>query len=412
MFSELHAAIEGTRAALASIRAHAMRSALTTLGIVIGVAAVITVVAVMEGLSSSIDAQLDDLGSDMVTLRATTSQEQAMLGFSNKLSYDDFLVLKAKVKDVEDMSASMQAFSFGSTVSYGRETIQTQVIGTDSGYQKVIKVFPQQGRFIRSTDDDRRRRVVFIGESARKKLKLPDNPIGEFISLSGEWFRIIGVAEERGSLFGFDQDNYIIAPFSTMASLAGARVTENIDILFRPAPGANLDNIQAQIRQILRKRHHLSGDDKDDFEFITAKKTKESFAAVTTSVTLVAGGVVGISLLVGGIGVMNIMLVSVTERTREIGINKALGATPNFIMLQFLVEALVLSLFGGIIGLLLGWGLAAFISMLMPSMPGALVPGWAIALSFGFTTAIGVIFGLMPAVKAAKLNPIDALRYE
>ncbi|GGO74865.1 ABC transporter permease [Bowmanella pacifica] len=412
MFNGLHAAIEGTRAALASIRAHAMRSALTTLGIVIGVAAVITVVAIMEGLSSGIDSQLDDLGSDMVTLRAITSQEQEMLGFSNKLSYEDFLVLKAKVKDVEDMSASMQAFSFGSTVSYGRQTVQTQVIGTDSGYQKVIKVYPQQGRFIRSTDDDRRRRVVFIGESTRKKLKLPENPIGEFISLSGEWFRIIGVAEERGSLFGFDQDNYIIAPFSTMASLAGSRVTENIDIMFRPAAGANLDSIQAQIRQILRKRHHLSGDDKDDFEFITAKKTKESFAAITNWVTLVAGGVVGISLLVGGIGVMNIMLVSVTERTREIGINKALGATPNFIMLQFLVEALVLSLFGGIIGLLLGWGLAAFLSMLVPSMPAALVPGWAIALSFGFTTAIGVIFGLMPAVKAANLNPIDALRYE
>ncbi|WP_102794896.1 ABC transporter permease [Bowmanella denitrificans] len=412
MFSGLHATIEGTRAALASIRAHAMRSALTTLGIVIGVAAVITVVAVMEGLSASIDSQLDDLGSDMVTLRARTSQEQAMLGFANKLSYEDFIVLKSKVNNVQDMSATMQAFTFGSKVSYGRETIQTQVIGTDANYQKVIKVFPQQGRFVRSSDDDRRRRVVFIGESVRKKLKLPDNPIGEFISLSGEWFRIIGVAEERGSLFGFDQDNYIIAPFSTMASLAGSRVTENIDILFRPAPGASLDNVQAQIRQILRKRHHLSGDDKDDFEFITAKKTKESFEKVTTSVTLVAGGVVGISLLVGGIGVMNIMLVSVTERTREIGINKALGATPNFIMLQFLVEALVLSLFGGLIGLLLGWGLAALLSMLMPGMPGALVPGWAIALSFGFTTAIGVIFGLMPAVKASKLNPIDALRYE
>ncbi|GAA0349844.1 ABC transporter permease [Bowmanella denitrificans] len=412
MFSGLHATIEGTRAALASIRAHAMRSALTTLGIVIGVAAVITVVAVMEGLSASIDSQLDDLGSDMVTLRARTSQEQAMLGFANKLSYEDFIVLKSKVNNVQDMSATMQAFTFGSKVSYGRETIQTQVIGTDANYQKVIKVFPQQGRFVRSSDDDRRRRVVFIGESVRKKLKLPDNPIGEFISLSGEWFRIIGVAEERGSLFGFDQDNYIIAPFSTMASLAGSRVTENIDILFRPAPGASLDTVQAQIRQILRKRHHLSGDDKDDFEFITAKKTKESFEKVTTSVTLVAGGVVGISLLVGGIGVMNIMLVSVTERTREIGINKALGATPNFIMLQFLVEALVLSLFGGLIGLLLGWGLAALLSMLMPGMPGALVPGWAIALSFGFTTAIGVIFGLMPAVKASKLNPIDALRYE
>ena len=220
------------------------------------------------------------------------------------------------------------------------------------------------------------------------------------------------MAEEQGTLFGFDQDNYIITPFSTMKSLNGDQVTQDIDIFYRPKIDADEDLVKEQIRQILRKRHNLTDGDEDDFEFVSAEKTKSQFKAITSSITLVAGGVVSVSLLVGGIGVMNIMLVSVTERTREIGTLKALGAIPGFIMIQFLIESLVLSLFGGILGLALGYLIATILSLMIPGMPGALVPGWAVALALGFTTAIGVIFGLAPAMKAANLNPIDALRYE
>ncbi|OIQ47764.1 MAG: multidrug ABC transporter substrate-binding protein [Gammaproteobacteria bacterium MedPE] len=408
----LHAFFEGSKAATQAITAHGMRSALTTLGIIIGVGAVITVVAIMESLSANITDQLDDLGSDMVTLRAYTNPEQEMLGASNKISYDDFLLLKGKIKNVQDMTAVMRAFSLGSSVQYGRNNTQTQIIGTDSSYQAVIHVYPELGRFLSESDDLRRRRVAFIGASVAKKLNMPADPVGEFINLSGDWFRVIGLAEKRGSLFGFDQDNYIIAPFSTVRSLNGSQATDNIDIMFRPADGANFKNIKENIRQVLRQKHKLSGDDVDHFEFITAEKTKKQFESITTSVTLVASGVVGISLLVGGIGIMNIMLVSVTERTKEIGIAKALGASPQFILFQFLVEALLLSLLGGVIGLLLGYGLASMVSMFMPGSSGVMVPLWAIGLSFGFTTAIGVVFGLAPAVKAAKLNPVDALRYE
>ena len=408
----LHAFFEGSKAATQAITAHGMRSALTTLGIIIGVGAVITVVAIMESLSANITDQLDDLGSDMVTLRAYTNPEQEMLGASNKISYDDFLLLKGKIKNVQDMTAVMRAFSLGSSVQYGRNNTQTQIIGTDSSYQAVIHVYPELGRFLSESDDLRRRRVAFIGASVAKKLNMPADPVGEFINLSGDWFRVIGLAEKRGSLFGFDQDNYIIAPFSTVRSLNGSQATDNIDIMFRPADGANFKNIKENIRQVLRQKHKLSGDDVDYFEFIRAEKTKKQFESITTSVTLVASGVVGISLLVGGIGIMNIMLVSVTERTKEIGIAKALGASPQFILFQFLVEALLLSLLGGVIGLLLGYGLASMVSMFMPGSSGVMVPLWAIGLSFGFTTAIGVVFGLAPAVKAAKLNPVDALRYE
>ncbi len=412
MRSFIHASVEGSKAAIQSIFANAMRSALTTLGIIIGVSAVITVVAVMSGLSANISNQLDDLGSDMVTIRAFTDANQEMLGLRNTLTFDDFLVLKSKVNNVQDMTVKMSAFSFGSRVQFGRSTIQSQIIGTDSSYKNVVNIYPELGRFLSSSDDLRRRRVAFIGSSVVKKLKMGSNPVGEFIKLSGDWFRVIGVAETRGTLFGFDQDNYIITPFSTIRSLTGGQATDDVEVLFRPKKGTDLTKITSKIRKVLRQRYQLNEDDQERFEFVTAEKTKAQFNSITTSVTLVAFGVVGISLLVGGIGIMNIMLVSVTERTKEIGIAKALGATPQFILMQFLMEALVLSLFGGIIGLILGYGLAALINVFMPGSHGIIVPLWAIWLSFGFTTLIGVVFGLAPAMKAAKLNPVDALRYE
>lgn len=412
MFKFLHACFEGSKAAFASIKAHSLRSALTTLGIIIGVAAVITVVAIMQGLSQSITNQLDDLGSDMITLRAYTPTNQQMLGISNNLHYDEFQVLKSRVSQVEDMTATMQAFSMGTQIQYGRNSAHTQVIGTDSSYQNVVRVYPEFGRFLSKSDDERRRRVVLVGSSLIQKLDLPLNPVGEFINLSGDWFRIVGVAETRGSLFGFDQDNYVIAPFSTIRSLEGERATRNIEVLFRPASGISAEIVQAQMRRILRERLKLEKGEPDSFEFVSAERTIAQFNSITRTITFVAGGVVGISLLVGGIGVMNIMLVSVTERTREIGIVKALGATPQFILLQFLVEALVLSLFGGLIGLMIGAGIGGFIGILLPSVSEALVPMWAVVLSIGFTTLIGVVFGLAPAIKASRLNPIDALRYE
>ena len=407
----LHALIEGSRAAFLSIRAHGLRSFLTTLGIIIGVASVITVVAIMNGLSSNIRGQLDDLGSDMVTIRAYTTPDQELLGFRNKLSDSDFRLLQAKLGQVEQISRMMPAFSLGLSVSYGRSSTQTQLLGADSTYQNVVRIYPQQGRFLTAQDDLKRRRVAFIGHSLIQKLQLPVNPVGHYISLSGDWFRIIGVAEKRGSLFGFDQDNYIITPFSTATAINGPDNLQ-VEISYRPKPGADAAQIERQVRSLLRAKAGLSASEPDHFELVSSEKTKAQFDKVLDSVTWVAAGVVGISLLVGGIGVMNIMLVSVTERTKEIGIVKALGATPQFILLQFLVEAIVLSLFGGLIGLILGYGFAALMSLMMPGMPDALVPLWAVVLAIGFTSVIGIVFGLAPAIKASRLNPIDALRFE
>lgn len=400
-----------TQSAVQSIRLHLLRSSLTTLGIIIGVAAVISVVAIMEGLSAGIRGQLDDLGSDMTTIRAYTTPEQELLGFRNKLTDADYQLLKDKITDFDQITVAMPAYSMGLSVSYGRNTTQSQLMGTAANYQHVVKIYADQGRFIAPQDDLRRRRVAFIGPSLISKLKLPDNPVGQYIVISGDWFRIIGVGEKRGTMFGFDQDNYILTPFQTAKSLNGPEQLL-VEISYRPKAGVDEQALQQQISRLLRQQRGLADNAKDPFEFISAEKMKQQFNKVMDSITLVAAGVVSISLLVGGIGVMNIMLVSVTERTREIGIVKALGATPQVILLQFLLEAVILSLFGGLLGILLGSGVAALMGALSSSMSEATVPLWAIFLSLGFTTLIGVVFGLMPAVKAARLTPIEALRYE
>jgi putative ABC transport system permease protein len=403
MFKSAIAIMEGTKAALMAIKANAMRSALTCLGIIIGVAAVITVVAVMQGFTKQINDQLADMAPDVTTIKPFTSIEQEMVGKNAKLTYNDFLVLKARVKEAETLTALMFTWRFSGGAEYGNKSHSSRVMGTEQDYQKAYRTFPELGRFIRAEDDEKRRRVAFIGPSIIEKLNLPKNPVGEYIKLGGEWFRIIGVAEKQGSLLGFDQDDYINIPISTMSALEGASSTSNVQIMFRLKEGVDEELTLAKITRILRQLHKL----KDG-----AEKARANVDKFTGSATAITAGIVGISLVVGGIGVMNIMLVSVTERTRVIGTLKALGATPGFIMLQFLVEAVVLSLFGGLIGLAIGYGAAALISFMVPSMPDAYIPGWAVMLSFGFTSLIGIIFGLAPAIKAARLNPIEALRYE
>lgn len=406
------AVIEGSAAALRAIRANALRSALTALGIIIGVAAVIAVVAVMQGLSSTVTRQLDDLASDMVIVNAYTPRAELLIGLQNTLSAEDYLAVRDRVRGLDDITMMYLPRGLGGVIRSGGESSVTQIMGTDSRYQSVVRVYTDQGRFLSESDDARRRRVVILGQTVRKNLRLPENPIGRFVELGGEWFRVVGLAESRGSLFGLDQDNFVIAPFSTLRALANAGDAEDVQIYFRPAADASITSLESQIRQVLRARRNTPAGAPDPFELQTAEKTRKNFDSIVQGITMVAGAVVGISLLVGGIGVMNIMLVSVTERTREIGIVKALGATPQFILLQFLVEALVLSFCGGLIGLVLGWGFALLISAAVPGMAGASVPLWAVLLAFGFTSLIGVVFGLAPAVKASRLHPIEALRYE
>lgn len=403
--------IEGTRSAAHSIFAHGLRSFLTTLGIIIGVASVIAVVSVVQGFSANISQQFDGMGTNVINIESYTPRKDRLQGIRAKLTYDDYLAIKHKIYGVSYVTPTVRMWGSSAAITYRGQTSSSMIVGTASTYQKLNTVYPDQGRFFNQSDDQSRRRVAVLGPSVISKLDIKGDPIGQHVTVSGEWFKIIGINEKRGKLFGFDQDDYILLPFSTTRALLGGAEEPDIIISLQIDDSTKLDQVKTLIKNLLRKNHNLDKDTKDDFEIATADQMLDTFDSIIGTTTLVLGGIVGISLIVGGIGIMNIMLVSVTERTREIGIHKALGATRFDILLQFLIEAIFLCLLGGFIGLMLGFGAGSLISNLT-GLPSATVPLWAIILSFSFSAGIGLVFGIVPAAKAANLDPIDALRYE
>ena len=401
---------ESFLSALASIRAHAMRSFLTMLGIIIGVASVIAMVSIIQGLNYSVAQQLQGLGTNSIVIQAFTSREDFLQGRRARLTVDDLNLISDRVSGITSITPMLQGQ--GGVLRYGSQTTAAQVVGSTYSYQDLGQYFVKSGRFISVSDNQTRRRVCVIGEDVRKNLALPEDPVGEYINYGGEWVKVIGLLESKGSLLGQSFDTIVVIPFSTMQSLLGTQTESNIGIQLAVA---NLDTIQVtvdQIRRLMRKAHGLAPRQRDDFNIQTAEQVQETVASITTQITGVMAGILGISLLVGGIGIMNIMLVSVTERTREIGICKAIGAKRHHILLQFLFESVFLCLLGGLIGLLIGYGIGAFGTSLVENLPPAHVPFWAILLAFGFSASVGIIFGILPAAKAANLDPIEALRFE
>jgi len=404
--------LEAIRSALASIRAHKLRSFLTTLGIIIGVASVIAVVSLVQGLSYSITSKFEGLGGNSLTVRSDTPIEAALQGKLNRLTLRDFEQVTRHVEGIDDVTPILFSTTGGGTLHYRGRTTITRVMATRASFQDSQQVYPELGRFLTDSDDRSRRRSVVIGTKVRKDLELPANPVGQFIELGGEWFKVIGVAEERGDLFGFSQDDYVLIPFSTGLAMSADPVHQDIQVSFKVRDITQIDAVRDRVTALLRDVHALKPGERNDFKVDTASQLTETFASLIRMATLVLSCIVGVSLLVAGIGIMNIMLVSVTERTREIGISKALGAKRHHILLQFLIEAVVLSLLGGLVGIGLGFGIGFGVAKLIPGFPDAVVPWWAVLLAFGFSTLVGVVFGLMPAAKASRLDPIQALRYE
>jgi putative ABC transport system permease protein len=402
--------LESVRSALASIRAHRLRSFLTSLGIVIGVASVITVISLIQGLSKSVSDQFEGLGGNGLTVRPHNEFKDVMRGKVNYLRFEDVEQLRARVDDIRELSP---VFTPGfSEVRFTGLSATAQVFAASSSYQDVNQRYARLGRFISESDDASARRVAVIGEKLIEDLHLPANPVGQFVLYANEWFKVIGVMEKRGEIFGMSQDNYMIVPYKTGQSIIGNNTRPQLQITMAVRDLGRIDEARGHIRTVMRQAHRLKADDADDFELESADQIAKSFAQLSATVTLVMGGVVGIALLVGGIGIMNIMLVSVKERTREIGICKAIGARSRDILLQFLIEAVTLSLLGGLLGLAIGYGLGAAIASMIPSFPPAVVPWWAVALSVLFSGTVGVVFGVVPASQAARLDPIEALRYE
>ncbi len=404
---------ESFRSALQSIYAHRFRSFLTALGIIIGVASVIAVVSIVQGLSASISNEFKGLGSNSLTVEAYTSFEEALQGKENVLGIGDYERIVAHIDDISDVSPTFRPFgNFGTTVRAGATSTFTQVIAATETYMESAQVFPAQGRFLRASDDLSRRRVAVVGSKTLEDLRLSGEPLGQFIDIGGEWFKIIGITEEKGDSLGFSKDNYILIPFSVGQVIAGTGTKLNIAISFTVNDIEQIDAVQGRVTALLRQAHRLRPGQRNDFRVQSAQQLSESFDTIIATVTMVLSGIVGISLLVGGIGIMNIMLVSVTERTREIGICKALGAQRHHILMQFLIEATTLSLLGGLVGLVLGYLIGFGASRAIPGLPDAFVPWWAVAMAFGFSSLVGIVFGIVPAAKAANLHPIDALRYE
>jgi putative ABC transport system permease protein len=404
---------ECLRSAVASIRAHGLRSFLTMLGIIIGVASVIAVIALVQGLSNSIGSQLQGLGGNTLTLRAETAPEDELRGKRNRLRLSDLDQLKHRIDGIRHLTPSIAAGGAGGADVRNGASVGTGLLqGTTARYQDVQQVYPRYGRFLTESDNVSRRRVVVLGERMRRDLKLPVNPSGRHIQINGEWFKVVGVMEPRGEIFGLSQDNYLLMPYQTALAINGLIEEPDLSISFTVVDIDQTTAVKDRVTALLRELHGIKPGQPDDFVVESSDTLEKAFKEVSTTVTLVLAGVVGISLLVGGIGIMNIMLVSVTERTREIGIVKALGAPRLFILMQFLIEAVLLAVLGGLIGVLVGYGLSFAVAGLIPDFPDPSVPWWAVAGACGFSGLIGIVFGILPASNAADLTPIEALRHE
>ncbi len=401
---------ENFRIALRALWANKMRSVLTTLGIVIGVAGVIAVVSIVQGLQFLISNQIAGLGANFMIIQPR--QQFAGPGQVQKpvrLTWDDGQAIRDGVAGIDMITPQV----FGASQARYRDRLHnTFIIGVNQDWPIVHDFAVDRGRFFNKVDNDSRQKVAVVGTEVVEELRLGD-PIGKEIVLGSLPVTIVGLMEEKGQSLGQNLDDLVFVPFDTALGVFGRRAVEQVQLRLRTTGTDNIEQVREEIRQLLRRRHQIADGDPDDFQIVVQDEILDQTNTLLGGVTAVVGGVVSIALLVGGIGIMNIMLVSVTERTREIGIRKSVGARRQDILLQFLIEAVTLSLLGGAIGLTLGYGFGRLATSLIPgNLPPAFVPLWAIALAFGFSTAVGVLFGIYPASKAARLDPIEALRYE
>jgi len=393
--------------ALQSIRANLFRASLTMLGIIIGVAAVITMVALGTGARAAIDAQMQALGGDILSIGSSHRFSRGVARSQNTLTTDD---ARALARDSKYIDGVVPEIDRRQQVKYGNRNLNLTILGTTPNYREVYAFKIAAGRMFSQADDAARRRVAVIGSEIPGMLKTDAASIvGRTIQIRAISFAVIGVLESKGSSGWRNPDDDIWIPLSTAQfRVTGDDLVNNIGARVRD--GASIPLAMVDIERILRREHGILPGADNDFAIMNRKQFLDSRQEATEVFTYLLAGIAGVSLLVGGIGIMNIMLVTVTERTREIGIRKAMGATKGNIMLQFLVEAMTLCLLGGGLGLALGAGA----SYLASEFAGwqTQISSASVITAFVFSAAVGLVFGMWPAKRAANLDPIDALRYE
>jgi len=396
--------------ALQAIRANKMRSLLTMLGIIIGVAAVIAVVSIVQGLDYVISTQFEGVGVTYIMVFPRQDQQDPDLaGREVTLTYDDGLAIMERASGIELFNP---VFFRGVQARAGSRQHATMLFGVGPSHQEVSDHWVDRGRFFSDLDIQRAARVCVVGQEVIDELEIEEPILGSDLIVGQSSFTIVGIMEREGEMFGQSQDDFILTPITTTRDIYGVEASKQLRLDFQAESAETVQMAKDQIKEILRARHRIPDGVKNDFQVLLQEELLETTGAILGTITSVVGGVVSIALLVGGIGIMNIMLVSVTERTREIGVRKAVGARKSDILIQFLIEAVTISLVGGLIGVLAGWGLGILGAKAIPGFPPAHVPLWAIALAFGFAALVGVFFGTYPAAKAAALDPIEALRHE
>lgn len=398
--------------ALVALWANKMRSILTMLGIIIGVGAVIAMVSIGMGVRKQVQDSIASLGSNMLVINASATRNSAGVrqaaGSNIRLKLEDAQAIKKKIKDAEYVSPQVQR---NYQIVNGNQNWNTQVVGVIPDYMYIRSLSIANGTFISEKDVDNRARVAVIGTTVAENLFGEGiNPVGKNIRINNDPFKVIGILESKGqSSMGQDQDDVVIIPITTATTRIMA-INHIQQISVQVISPDKMDLVQAEIENLMRQRHKISADKEDDFTVRNLTSIMETMTNTSTMLTILLASIAGISLLVGGIGIMNIMMVSVTERTREIGIRKALGATYRNIMFQFLIEAVFVGIIGGLIGIVVGCSL----SMAIAQFAGftTVITIEPILISFLFSVGISLFFGIYPARKAAKLDPIEALRYE
>lgn len=406
---------ESARMAAETIWTNKLRSGLTILGVTVGVVTVMFMVSIIQGLNRSFAAQLESIGSNIVyttkfepAFGRPPSQEERMRA---DLTIADADALRAELRSIIGVSPVQRILA--ETVRYKDKQSDTPILlGVTSYYEDVHSQYVARGRFITETDLRERANIAVAGKDLVNALFPNEEPIGKEIKIGGRVFRVVGVMGDLGSIFGQSRDNSVFIPLTTFQKYWRDIPYPKMvfTIVVRPVDRSQVNPVMEEMRDILRRRRGVKGDEKDNFFVSSQDSLLDIYNQLTGATYLVLTAVSAVALMIGGIGVMNIMLVSVTERTKEIGIRKAVGATQKNILWQFLIEAVVLTGSGGVIGLVLG-EIASLLMNRYSPLP-AYVPWWAIVIGIGASAFVGIVFGLFPAWKAARLDPIRALSYE